>query len=118
MLEQVGGQQCVDRLLGLAQAQHGDDAPLRRVAGREQRAAVREQAGVVGDLALQERRGVGAVEAQDAEEGQQGGVDALGGFVHGRGRECITVPLAPESDARRRFAGAAAASILGRGIFL
>jgi hypothetical protein len=40
----------------------------------------------VGDLALQEPRRIVAVDAQDAEEGQQGRVDALGGFVHGDGR--------------------------------
>jgi len=56
VLEQVGGQQCVHGFRGLAQPQHGDDAPLRVVAGRKQRAAVAEQLRVVGDLALETSR--------------------------------------------------------------
>ena len=86
VLEQVGGQQRVHRVLGLLQTQQGDDPPLRRVAGREQSAPVGEELGVVRHLSLQESGGVLAVEAQDAQEGQQGGVNALRGVVHGRGR--------------------------------
>ena len=81
LAEQVGRQQRVNRFVGLAEARERDDASLVGAAGRHLGPAVRQQAHVVRELALQERHGIGAANAQYAETRQQHCAKSLCGIV-------------------------------------
>jgi hypothetical protein len=94
LAEQVGRQQCVDGLVGLAEANHGDDAALRGAAGGQLRAAVRQQPRVVRELALQELHGVGPGNAQHAETRQQSGAQRLCSVVDRRHWSASLIELA------------------------
>ena len=82
--KQVRGQQSVDRAVDLPQAQHRDDAALRRVVAGELGPAVAEQRHVAGELSLQESGGVSPANPQHTEAGERDSVDRLGWLVHGR----------------------------------
>ena len=65
----------------LAEAHQRDDASLVGATGRHLGPAVRQQAQIVGELALQERHGIGAANAQYAETWQQYCAKGLCGIV-------------------------------------